>query len=148
MCINQKNLKQNKISEMDGVYHHTKYSLKSCPFITYLIIDDTLPSLEEGRNLEWINQQQINLSSKRFSSGSNSDKCLIWNLAAGPPSTLVSKTHGQGFKLPPHSRHLGHHFKRGFYSLSNHFSYTLCPFWCGKSQDSETVVNSFDLQQR
>ena len=24
MCINQKELKQNKISEMDGVYHHSK----------------------------------------------------------------------------------------------------------------------------
>ena len=26
MCINQKELKQNKISEMDGVYHHSKCS--------------------------------------------------------------------------------------------------------------------------
>ena len=28
MCINQKELKQNKISEMDGVYHHSNYSKK------------------------------------------------------------------------------------------------------------------------
>ena len=53
MCINQKELKQNKISEMDGVYHHTKYSGKvALVSFMYLITWTTFNVSNMAENLE------------------------------------------------------------------------------------------------
>ena len=52
MCINQKELKQNKISEMDGVYHHIKYSSKVVLVNMYLITWTTFNVSKMAENLE------------------------------------------------------------------------------------------------
>ena len=74
-----------------------------------------------------INFTQLNCGSFMFE-GNWSDKCLIWNLVAGPPSTLVSKTHGQGF----HSRHLSHHYLSTTTSIGK-TEHTSCPWTDGHS---------------
>jgi len=50
MCINQTELKQNKISEMDGVYHHAKYSISLVHL--YLITWTTFNVSKMAQNLE------------------------------------------------------------------------------------------------
>ena len=63
MCINQKELKQNKISEMDGVYHHTKYSRKvALVSFMYLITWTTFNVSKMAENLERKNKPQIQCS--------------------------------------------------------------------------------------
>ena len=48
----KRNLKKNKISEMDGVYHHTKYSRKVVLVQMYLITWTNFKVSKMAENLE------------------------------------------------------------------------------------------------